>query len=468
MDKPEPESNKKIRLVRQFGFFDTTMLFIGIVIGSGIFVTTGIIAESIPSVTLILLAWLVGGIMTYAGALIYAELGSSMPEAGGQYIYLREAYGTLSAFLYGWILFLVYITGSMAALGMAFSEYLGYFYPALGTDTLLVESSFGLFGLNIDFTLSSGQVVAAVLIIMLSTINYFGVIFGKIIQNVFTVIKISTVIVFIIIGLSVEQSAQIDFSLNPAQLSISQIVVGFGVAIIAVSWAFDGWNNINFIAGEIKNPQRNLPRSLFLGTLIITVMYLLVNIVYFRALPVQDMAGVVRIAERASSTLFGTVTTGIISAAIMVSVLGALNGTILVGPRVYYAMAKDGLFFKKVAEVHPRYRTPGFAIIIQAIWACILALTGSFEQLFTYVVFVAIIFWVAAAASVFTLRKKFPNLDRPYKTWGYPVVPLIFIVASVGILINTVFESPVESAAGIGLTLIGIPVYYYWHNKNRR
>jgi APA family basic amino acid/polyamine antiporter len=466
MNKPKTTQREKVTLVRQLGFFDSTMLFVGIVIGSGIFITTGIMAESLPSVPLLLIAWGVGGLLTYAGALIYAELGAAIPEAGGQYTYLREAYGTLSAFLYGWILFLVYITGSIAALGIAFSEYLGYFYPELGTEHIIFTSSFRLFGSAFDYSLSTGQLVAITLIVVLSGVNYFGVLFGKIIQNFFTLIKICTVVVFISIGLSAGQNARIDFSINPAQFSFSQIITGFGTALVAVSWAFDGWNNLNFVAGEVKDPQRTLPRSLFGGTLIITFIYLLVNYVYFMALPVEEMAGVVRIAERASFSLFGTVTTGIIAAAIMMSVFGALNGTILVGPRVYYAMARDGLFFKKVAEVHPKYKTPGFAIIIQAVWSCFLALTGTFEQLFTYVVFTAILFWIAAAASVITLRRKKPGLIRPYKMWGYPVVPLIFIVASAGILVNTVFESPFESISGIGLTVIGLPVYYYWKKKN--
>ncbi len=467
MNNSHDTNKEEIGLIRQLGLFDSTMIFIGIVIGSGIFLTTGIIAESIPSATLILIAWLFGGLLTFIGALIYAELGTAMPEAGGQYVYLREAYGTLSAFLYGWILFLVYISGSIAFLGVAFSEYLGYFFPHLGSENILISTPMSIFGSSFDYTISSGQLIAILIILLISAVNYFGVLFGKIIQNIFTIIKIGTVLIFIVIGFTTTQNTQIDFSFNPADLSLSQLTIGFGVSLIAVSYAFDGWNNINFVASEIKNPKRNLPFSLFYGTIVITVLYLLINIVYLRALPMDDIVGVLRIAERASSALFGTVTTGLISGAIMISIFGALNGTILVGPRVYYAMAKDGLFFKRVAEVHPKYRTPGFAIIIQAVWSCFLTLTGTFEQLFTYVIFVAIIFWVAAAASVFTLRKKKPDMDRPYKTWGYPVVPLIFIIASAGILFNTLFESPVESLAGIGLTLIGIPIYYYWKNKNR-
>ncbi len=213
------------------------------------------------------------------------------------------------------------------------------------------------------------------------------------------------------------------------------------------------------------HPGRNLPLTLFLGTLIITSLYLLVNIVYFLALPIQEIAGVVRIAEKASTFMFGATGTSFLSAGVIISTFGALNGAVFVGPRVYYAMAKDRLFFQKVAEIHPRFKTPGFAIIIQAIWSCFLTATGTYEQLFTFVIFVTILFWVAGAASVFTLRKKYPDLKRPYKTWGYPFVPAIFIIAASGILINSLFNRPIESLAGLGLTIIGIPVYYFWRKK---
>jgi len=311
-----------------------------------------------------------------------------------------------------------------------------------------------------------GQVVAVVLILMLSGINYLGVAFGKFVQNIFTVIKIGTIFVFIILGFTIGSGTSIDFSLNPMSFGLSQLLIGFGIVMVAVSWTFDGWNNINFIAGEIKNPKRNLPLALVSGAVIISLLYFLVNIIYFKALPIDEMAGTVTIAEKASSVLFGITTSGLLSVAILVSIFGALNGTIFVGARVYFAMAKDGLFFKKVAAIHPRFRTPAFAIVIQAIWASVLTLTGTFERLITYVMFVAIIFWIAAAASVFTLRKKYPDIPRPYKIWGYPATLIVFIVFSLGILLNTLYESPMESLAGLGFLILGIPVYQYWNKKN--
>jgi APA family basic amino acid/polyamine antiporter len=455
-------------LVRQLGTFDSIMMMVGIVIGSGIFLTTGIMAQSIPSAVLLLLAWLVGGLLTLAGALTFAELGAAMPQAGGQYVYLREAYGHLTGFLFGWILFLVSMGGSIAALGVGFAEYAGYFFPAMSTQRFIFSAELNLFGADRTYALSVGQLVAVGVIIFLSAFNYVGVAFGKLIQNVFTVVKIGAILAFVILGLTFGTMTPIDFTVNPTGLNTGQLLVGFGVAIIAVSWAFDGWHNITYIAGEIENPRRNLPVALVTGTLMITALYMLVNIVYLLALPVGEMAGVVRIAETAATALHGDIGAGLISAAVIISIFGALNGAIFAGPRVYYAMARDGVFFRKVGEVHPRFGTPAFAILAQAVWAGLLALTGSYEQLFTYVVFVSFIFWIAAAAAVFVLRRRQPDLPRPYKTWGYPVVPLVFVVAMGAILVNTLFARPVESLAGLGITLVGIPVYYHWRRRSQR
>jgi len=466
----ELTSNGKphISLIRQLGLFDSTMVMVGIVIGSGIFLTTGIMAKNIPSGGLILLAWTVGGLLTLAGALTYAELGAAMPEAGGQYVYLREAYGPMAGFLFGWISFLVYMTGGIAGLALAFAEYFGYFFPSLSNNKIIFSSVINLFNQPITYSLSAGQLVGVVVIIFLSIFNYIGVGFGKIIQNLFTLLKIGTIVAIIVLGFSIGKGTAVNLSLNPTGMGFGQLIVGFGIALVAVSWAFDGWNNVNFVAGEIKNAKRNLPLALILGTLGITALYILTNYIYLYALPINDMIGVVRIAEKATSYLFGASTGAIISAAVIISTFGALNGSILTGPRIYYAMAKDNLFFHRVSRVNPRFRTPGFAILIQAIWAGILTLVGTFEQIFTFAMFVSIIFWIAASTSVFTLRKKYPNLPRPYKTWGYPVIPIVFIAASSGILLNTLIEKPVESLAGLGFTAIGIPVYFYWKRKKRR
>ena len=460
-------SREEVGLKRQLGLFDSIMIVIGIVIGSGIFITTGIMAKSIPSPMLILLAWVVGGILSLAGALTYAELGAAMPDAGGQYVYIREAYGPMSGFLFGWTLFLVYQTGVIAALAHAFAVYLGYFFPSLSTANEFFSTSVTLFKHTFHYHLSTGQIMGIGLILLLSILNYLGLALGSLIQNIATSIKILTLLAIVVLGIIIGKGGRIELTAVFSGMSFSSLLMGFGVAMIAVIWAYGGWNNLNFVAGEIKNPKRNITLALFFGVSIITLLYVAVNYVYLYALPMSEMVGVVRIAEKAGTALFGGAAASLISAAVVISTFGALNGVILAGPRVYYAMAKDKLFFKRVAGVHPRFRTPGFSILIQAAWAILLTVSGSFEQLFTYVTFVMIIFYIAAVASVFTLRKKYPDLPRPYKTWGYPVMPFLFIIALIGLLINTLINKPVESLAGLGIVAIGIPVYYYWRRKAR-
>ncbi len=457
---PAPEAGAS--LLRQLNLFDCVMIMAGTTIGSGIFLTTGIMAQYVPSGGLILLAWVAGGLITLAGALTYAELGAALPEAGGQYVYLREAYGPLCGFLFGWQMFFVYQSGGIAALAVAFAEYFGYFVPALSVQHPL--GSFSLGGMTLS--LSAGQVVATGLIALLSALNYLGLGLGKTIQNVVTVAKIAGLGAFIVAGLLLVDARSVDLTIAPSGFRFSGLVAGFGVALVSVFWAFDGWNNVNFVGGEIRNPGRTLPLALILGTLGVTLIYTLVNVVYLAILPVTEMVGVVRVAERASTRLFGGAAAFLVSAAVVISTFGAVNGSILTGPRAYYAMAKDGLFFKRMARVHPRYRTPGLAILAQAVWSSALTLSGSFEQLFTFTIFVSIAFWIAATAAVFTLRRKRPDLPRPYRTWGYPVVPALFMLASAGILLNTVIEKPMEAFAGIAFTALGIPAYHLWRGRN--
>ncbi len=444
------------------------MIVVGIVIGSGIFLTTGLMARGIPSASLILLAWLFGGLHALSGALAYAELGASMPRAGGQYVYLREAYGPFCGFLFGWVSFMMYLTGIIAALGVGFAEYVGYFIPSLGMANVFFETEVPLPGWSFHYSLSTGHLTALVLIVFLTMVNYRGVIFSKYITNVSSVIKIAALGLFILFGLWGENPQPIDFRINAQDIDFGQLVIAFGVALIAVSWAFAGWEEVSFVAGEVKEPSRNLPRALILGTASVTVLYLLVNYIYLKALPVGEMAGVVRVGEAAANVLFGETGAVLLSTAVVIAIVGALNGSVLVGPRVYFAMARDGLFFKRAAEVHPKYRTPGQAVVLQAIWACVLTLSGTFEDLITFVTFANLMLWIAGAAAVFTLRRKLPDLPRPYKAWGYPLVPLLFIAGSAGILVNMLFETPGESISGLALTALGIPAYYFLRARSTK
>ena len=445
------------KLDRQLGLFDSTMMVIGIVIGSGIFMTTGLMADALPSASLILIAWLLGGLQMLAGALTYAELGAAMPKAGGQYVYLREAYGSLPAFLFGWVAFIAYLSGTNAAIAVAVSEHLGSFYPLFSTETSMF--SFGI------FSISGGKVFALFLIMGLSLINYCGVVFGKWIQNIFTVLKIGTILLFAIAGLFMSSGHHLDLSLNPTHMGFGAILTGMGIALVAVNWTVGGWDYITLAAGEIKDPKKNIPLALLMGTVVILVLYFLINITYLKAQPMATLAGEVKVGEATARVLYGNGIAGLFTGVIIISMFGSLNGNILVGPRVTYAMAKDNLFFSSAAHVHPRFHTPGNAIIIQGVWASILTLSGTFEELITLVVFVNFMLWIAAASTVFVLRKKQPDLERPYKVWGYPYVPAFFIIFSSAIMINTFIASPQQSLMGIGLTLLGIPAYLYWKKK---
>ena len=446
--------NNSPKLDRQLGLFDSTMMVVGIVIGSGIFMTTGLMADALPSASLILIVWLLGGLQMLAGALTYAELGAAMPKAGGQYVYLREAYGSLPAFLFGWVAFIAYLTGTNAAIAVAVAEHLGSFYPSISNHNIVIGFDY--------FSISGGQIFAISLILILSFINYLGILFGKWIQNVFTILKIGSILFFALAGLFISTGNHIDFSINPTSMSIGSILTGMGIALVAVTWTVGGWEYVTFAAGEIKNPKKNLPLALIIGTVVIFVLYIIINIAYLKVLPMDSLIGELKVGEATAKSLYGPGIAGAFVVVVIISMFGSLNGNILVGPRISYAMAKDELFFSKAADVHPKFHTPGNAIMIQGLWASVLALSGTFEEIITLVVFVNFMMWIAASSTVFVLRKKQPELERPYKVWGYPYVPAFFIIFSSAIMINTFFESPQQSLMGIGLTLLGIPAYLYW------
>ena len=446
--------NNSPKLDRQLGLFDSTMMVIGIVIGSGIFMTTGLMADALPSASLILIAWLLGGLQMLAGALTYAELSAAMPKAGGQYVYLREAYGSLPAFLFGWVAFIAYLTGTNAAIAVAVSEHLGSFYPGISTHNIVIGFDY--------FSISGGQIFAISLILFLSFINYLGILFGKWIQNVFTILKIGSILFFALAGLFISTGNHIDFTINPNSMSIGSILTGLGIALVAVTWTVGGWEYVTFAAGEIKNPKKNLPLALIIGTVVIFSLYIIINVAYLKVLPMDSLIGEIKVGEATAKSLYGPGIAGAFVVVVIISMFGSLNGNILVGPRISYAMAKDELFFSKAADVHPKFHTPGNAIMIQGFWAAVLVLSGTFEEIITLVVFVNFMMWIAASSTIFVLRIKQPELERPYKVWGYPYVPAFFIIFSSAIMINTFFESPQQSLMGIGLTLLGIPAYLFW------
>ncbi len=458
------ENSSKPHLLRKMNLLDSTFLVIGSIVGSGIFMTTGFIAEYLPSPGFILLVWLVGGFIALSGALAFAELGAMYPQAGGQYVYLRKAYGTWAGFLYGWGFFWVIECGGIATLAVGFAEYFGYFVPSLSTQTYLVQ----LHILNTTYSLSAGQLIAVLSIVILSAVNYFGIKSGVTVQNIFTFLRIGAVAVLVILGLAIGKKSGIG---NVEGLFPSGGVFDFrlfGLALIAVLWTYDGWYGVNCTAEEVKNPERNIPLSLILGTLSVTLIYMLMNIVYILALPVDSMKGIARIGELASTHLFGTTATFFISATIMISIFGCLSATIIYGPRVYFAMAEDKAFFKSMAYVHPRYKVPTKAIIWQAVWSSILCFTGTYKALFEYVVFALVIFFAATGLAVMVLRWKAPDVNRPYRAWGYPVLPLLFVLINLAVFVNTVMAQPLKSGVGLLILLAGIPAFLYWRRKSKK
>jgi basic amino acid/polyamine antiporter, APA family len=449
-DSPDGE------LVRAIGLGSAILFVVGSVIGSGIFLTTGVMAQTIPSASLILLAWALGGVLAIAGGLTYAEMGAMFPRSGGVYVFLKEAYGALPAFLYGWAALLVVISGGIAAVAVGFAEYVSYFFPALSHSRVVLSVDTGL----TDLTISAGQLVAAGVIAVIGAINYVGVRRGNMVNVVLTAAKVAALAALPIMAVAATRVTPVLSPVVPPDLA--RPAAAFGIAMIAVLWTYEAWYFVTYAAGEIKDPQRNIPRALIGGLLLLTTVYLVVNVAYFFALTVDEMRGVTRIAERAATALVGPAGATFVALTVVVSTFGNNVAAMLAGSRLLFGMASDGIFFPSCRRVHPRYRTPHVAIVALTVWSALLALSGTYEQLFTYVMFASILFSVAAGVALFKLRRDRPHHPRPYRTWGYPVVPLIFIAGSAAFVANTLFERPTESLAGLGLLALGLPAYWYW------
>ena len=430
-------------------------------LGTAIFLTPSDIARTLPHGGLILAVWIAGGLLTLAGALTYAELGAMFPRAGGQYHYLKEAYGKLPAFLFGWASFFVIMSGGIAAIGAGFGEYFGLFVPFFSNDHRLFSIAIG----SSPWTVSGGQLAGALAIALLTAVNVFGVREGARVQNILTALKVGSLGLFVALGFFVAAPASPRLF---APLPSAGVGSAIGVALIAVLWAYDGWYNATFSAGEMRDPGRTLPRGLLAGTLAVVLVYAAVNLVYLRALPLATMAASPRVGEAAAVALFGGSVARLVALAILVAMFGCLSANILACSRIYQPMAEDGLFFAALAKIEPRHAVPRASLVAQGIWAAVLVLSGSFEQLFTYVVFIEVVIFAATGIAIFVLRRKQPETPRPYRAWGYPWVPGFFIAASALIAANTLFEKPAESVAGLGLLVLGLPAYAIWTRKSRR
>ena len=451
-----------VSLKRDLGLWSAVAIVVGTVIGSGIFIVPNVMIRNMGTPGMVFVVWVVGGVMSLSGALSYAELSAAMPGAGGEYVYLREAYGPLWSFIYGWTQMWVAKSGSIATLATAFFLYVANFHPELKQPAGQIPIPLGPSGgpLEVNF----GQILGMALILALGGLNYFGVKIGGRVQVLVTICKVGLIFAVIAIGLGTGHGDVRNFQ-SIAPVTATSGIAAFFTALVAALWAYDGWNNVSMVASEIRDPQRNLPRALIGGTAAVMAIYLLANAAYFYVLPAKDVAASDLVAADMMRRIFGQAGANMVSVAAMISIFAALNGSILSGSRVPYAMAVDGLFFKSVAKVHPDFRTPGISILALSAWSAILVLSGRYDQLFTYVIFASWILYGMTTAAVLVLRRKRPEMPRPYRTFGYPVIPIVFVMSALCLVISTLFSSPRESLLGLSLVLVGLPFYYSWARR---
>jgi len=499
----ERHTHQDQELVKGLGLTSATMLVMGSMIGSGIFIVSAEISREVNSPALLIGAWVVTGFLTIVGALTYGELAAMMPRAGGQYVYLRESLGPLWGFLYGWTLFLVIQTGTIAAVGVAFGKFLGIFWPAISSTHWIVhlwkvpKFAIGPMVLGgMDVGLNTQNLIAILVVVALSVINIFGVKTGAVIQNIFTTAKVSALLGLVIFGLILGRNAQAiaaNFGANfwkNAGLGTLHDVGGMGASVLVSTltvlaiaqvgslFSADAWNNVTFTAGEVKNPSRNLPLSLALGTGVVIALYIACNFIYLTALPLVGNPGGTTLLERGiqyatedrvatavMTQMFGSLGGGLMAIAIMISTFGCANGLILSGARVYYAMAKDRLFFRSVARLHPGYKTPAISLMVQMVWTCVLCISGSYGQLLDYIIFAVLVFYVLTIVGLFVLRRTHPEAERPYKAVGYPILPAVYIVMALFIDVVLLRYKPQYTWPGLFIVLLGIPVYYIWRPR---
>jgi APA family basic amino acid/polyamine antiporter len=448
------------KLVRGLSLTDCVLLLAGGIIGSGIFLTAKDVAINTRQPWLFLTVWVIGMGMALLACFAFAELGSMFPHAGGQYVYMREAYGDTAGFLYGWMYFTVSATGTVAALGVGFATYLGQTFPALRVEQVVVPLRL------VDIT--RGHLIALAAIAVQTLINVLGVKKGAILQNVATWAKFAAIAIFVIGGLTLGRGSWDHFHhALPAAPNSASFVTGIGIALIAVFWAYDGWVYVTFVAGEVKNPQRNLPRALIWGLVLVGVVYISINTIYVYALPMNEVAAQEAVAQAAAVSMFSGHVAPWLSMMVALSCFGAMAPCLMSGARVYYAMAEDGIFFHALARVHPRWHTPVTSLVLQAIWSAVLALSGRYDQLFTYVMFMMVLSYVLTVAGLFVLRRKKPDMPRPYRCTGYPWAPAIYIVLGSLWAINAAVEKRNETLVGTIIVALGVPFYFYWKRQRK-
>ena len=452
-------SGAQTGLVKGLGLLDATTLVMGSMIGSGIFIVAADISRQVQSPGLMIMTWVVTAILTIIAALSYGELAAAMPHAGGQYVYLREAFGPLFGFLFGWTAFLVIQTGTIAAVAVAFAKFTGVFFPVISESNKVLPF------------VNTQQLLAIGVLVLLTVVNMRGVRTGAAVQNVFTFAKTAALLGLIAFGFLAgrnEAAVERNFSnfWQNADWTWTTIRI-VGVAMVGALFSADAWNNVTFTAGEVRNPRRNLPLSLALGVGIVSLLYIACNFVYLGALPLEAIQNAPqdRVATAVAQQMAGSAGVQLIAAAIMISTFGCTNGILLAGARVYYAMALDGLFFRKAAALHPVHQTPVASLVIQCIWACGLTLTGRYGDLLDYVIFAVLLFYILTIAGVFVLRRTRPDMERPYRAFGYPVLPALYIVFAGLIEILLLLYKPNYTWPGLIIVLLGIPVYLIWRKR---
>jgi APA family basic amino acid/polyamine antiporter len=462
MDKPAKNSRLRPELARDLGLSHAGAVVVGTIIGSGIFLVPTEMMQAVGSARLVYLAWVVGGLLSFFGALTYAELGAMKPQAGGEYVYVRDAYGPLAAFLYSWTWFLIAKPASIATITTGLVRILETF-PAF---TFFSHAFFSHSGISRPFTITYGQLVAIGATLLISWLNYIGVRRAGEFQFLFTLLKVAIILGIVAVGFSYSGGTWANFATEFTGAKGG--VAGFFAALVAALWAYDGWNDLNMVAGEIRNPQRNIPLSLIWGVATVGALYILVNAAVQYVLPAAAVAASERPASDAVALVLGHAGASLVSAGMAVSMLVTLNGTIMSGARVPFAMARDGYFFQAMAEAHPRFRTPSVAIVAQCGLAIILLLLGgSFRQFFSLAIFAEWMFYMIAGSTVFVFRRREPHAERPYRVWGYPVVPALFVLASSALLYFTFTDNLKSSAGGCVVILAGVPVFYFFARRRK-
>jgi basic amino acid/polyamine antiporter, APA family len=434
------------------------MMVVGNTIGVGIFTTSGIVADAVPTVGWLFVVWILGGLLSLAGALTWAELGATFPHAGGEYVYLREAFGPFWGFLCGWAIFIANFSGSIAVLAIALAGALAPVFSLDASTKMIWASTVG----GVPVSLSHNQLFALVLLWAVSLINYCGLRFGSGTQNVLSFSKLVAIATLLLVGFWHGTGDWSHFSPLFREVPPREFLSAVGVALIPVLFAYSGWNAAAYLASEVQQPEKTLPRALLVGTFITLVVYLLLNVLYVYAAPLAVLRGVVQVGELSAAALFGAKAAWTISLLIALSVASAFNVMILTGGWIYFAMAKDGAFFPRAAQLHPRFLVPGNALLMQAAWTSVLIVSGTFAQLLTYTTIVIVAFSALTVVALFVLRRWRPELPRPYHAWGYPWLPGFYVVASVGIVLNALWERPLECLWGVILCAVGVPIYYWW------